>query len=103
MKKKLCSWLLVLTMALSLLPTAAVAAEEAASITAYVTISSEGSLVTGKGGEIVAYVPVTVTDQNENGSFDIDDVLYAAHEQYYAGGANAGYSTYDCTYGLPLS
>lgn len=103
MKKKLCSWLLVLTMALSLLPTAAFAAEEAASITAYVTISSEGSLVTGKGGEAVAYAPVTVTDQNENDSFDIDDVLYAAHEQYYAGGANAGYSTYDSTYGLSLS
>lgn len=104
MKKKLCSWLLVLTMALSLLPTAAFAAEEeAASITAYVTISSEGSLVTGKGGEAVAYAPVTVTDQNENDSFDIDDMLYAAHEQYYAGGANAGYSTYDSTYGLSLS
>ena len=34
---------------------------------------------------------VEVTDYNKNGSFDIDDTLYYAHEQYYDGGAEAGY------------
>ena len=62
-----------------------------------VTISDEGVVR-------MAQETVTVIDRNLDGKFDIDEALYAAHEQAYVGGAAAGYSSYnDPQYGLSLS
>lgn len=64
-----------------------------------VTIAEQGKLAVGTQkdgkhqGEAIAIgaVPITVQDRNKDGTQDIDEVLYAIHERYYAGGAKAGY------------
>lgn len=61
----------------------------------FVTISNKGTVV-------MAQKKITVTDVNDNGIFDVDDALYAAHEAAYEGGAAAGYSTYVSQYGLGI-
>lgn len=94
MKNRLFIWFLTLVMVLGLLPTTAWA-EETECITAYVTIADAGKLE-------VSYEAVSVTDQNGSGTFDIDDVLYAAHESHYEGGAESGYSSYEGDYGLAI-
>lgn len=94
MKKRIFSWFLTLVMVLGMLPMTALA-EENDSITAYVTIADQGELE-------IAHKGVTVVDQNEDGSFDIDETLYAAHEAFYSGGAESGYSSYSGDYGLSL-
>ena len=70
--------------------------------TVYVTIASEGSVVQGKNDTYVAQAPVTVTDRDANGILTVDEALYATHEAYYIGGAEAGYNSYIGTYGLSL-
>lgn len=103
-RKFLCM-LLTLLMLVSLMPAAVLAADvtgAAADITAYVSISNAGSFVKDKAGKDVACVPVTVSDRNADGRLDIDETLYAAHEQYYNGGAAAGYNAYEGQYGLSL-
>ncbi len=74
----------------------------AESVNVYVTIASEGNIVIDKNGDYVALAPVTVNDIDENGSLTVDEALYAAHETYYDGGAESGYSTFTGTYGLSL-
>ncbi len=93
MKKRIFSWFLMLVMVLGMLPMTALA-EENDSITAYVTIANQGELE-------IAHKAITVVDQNENGSFDIDDTLYATHKAFYDEGAS-GYSSYASEYGLSL-
>lgn len=93
MKKRIFSWFLMLVMVLGMLPMTALA-EENDSITAYVTIANQGELE-------IAHKAITVVDQNENGSFDIDDTLYATHKAFYDKGAS-GYSSYASEYGLSL-
>ena len=64
-----------------------------------VTIAEQGKLAVGTQkdgkhqGEAIAIgaLPITVQDRNKDGTQDIDEVLYAIHERYYAGGAAAGY------------
>lgn len=64
-----------------------------------ITIAEQGKLAVGtqKDGKhqgeaiAIAAVPITVQDRNKDGTQDIDEVLYAIHERYYAGGAAAGY------------
>ena len=64
-----------------------------------VTIAEQGKLAVGTQkdgkhqGEAIAIgaVPITVQDRNKDGKQDIDEVLYAIHERYYAGGAKSGY------------
>lgn len=94
MKKRIFSWFLTLVMVLGMLPMTALA-EENDRITAYVTIADRGELE-------IAHKGVTVVDQNEDGNFDIDETLYAAHEAFYRGGAESGYSAYSGEYGLSL-
>ena len=70
-------------------------------------VSDEGSInvvvaINVKGTFEVKNKTVKVTDYNKNGSFDIDDTLYCAHEQNYKGGAAAGYNSYTGSYGLSL-
>lgn len=64
-----------------------------------ITIAEQGKLAVGtqKDGKhqgeaiAIAAVPITVQDRNKDGTQDIDEVLYAIHERYYAGGAKSGY------------
>lgn len=105
MKKKLLALVLVLVMCLPFISAMSIRAAAADSITTYVTLSNAGTIVTGSNTDhtLVAQAPVTVTDQNNNGKYDIDDVLYCLHEQYYSGAANAGYATSTGTYGLGIT
>ncbi len=74
-----------------------VSAEEAKdSVDVHVTIIDE------KSEFAVAYKTVTVTDIDKDGAFTVNDTLYAAHEQFYQGGAKAGYATELTQWGLSL-
>ena len=99
--------LLVFMMVFTLIPGTALAeaGSTASTINAYVSISRYGEIVAGEdnASAFMAYVPVTVSDQNQNRMFDIDDVLYAAHEKYYEGGAAAGYGSATDDSGLYLT
>lgn len=83
MKKRLLSLLLALTMALSLATTGAWAAD---SIQVTVTIANQGAIAVGKNDTLMARVPVTVTDRNQDGKFTYDEAMTAAHEAYYEKG-----------------
>lgn len=72
------------------------ASAEDSSVEVYVTISdNEGKLP-------VAVEKITVTDIDDDGALTINDALYIAHEQFYEGGAAAGYETEMTKYGLSL-
>lgn len=62
----------------------------------FVTISNKGNVVLFQQN-------ITVTDVNNNGFFDVDDALYAAHEAGYTGGAAAGYASEVTQYGLGIA
>lgn len=79
MKKRLLSLLLALTMALSLVTTGAWAAD---SIQVTVTIANQGAIAVGKDNTLMAQVPVTVTDRNQDGKFTYDEAMVAAHKDY---------------------
>ncbi len=64
-------------------------------IDVYVTISDEGNVV-------VMQQSVNVIDRNKDGHMDVDEVLYAAHETFYTGGAAEGYQSENTAYGLSL-
>lgn len=85
MKKRLLSLLLALTMALSLATTGAWAADQD-SIQVTVTIANQGAIAVGKNNTLMARVPVTVTDRNDDGKFTYDEAMVAAHEAYYVEG-----------------
>ena len=44
------------------------------------------------GRIIFAQEKITVVDKNSDGKFNVDEVLFAAHEAKYTGGAAAGYA-----------
>ena len=74
-----------------------VSAEEAPdSVDVHVTIIDE------KSQFAVPYKTVTVTDIDNDGALTVNDALYAAHEQFYDGGAKAGYATEMTQWGLSL-
>ena len=72
-----------------------ISASAADTITVDVTISNAGTLT-------VPAKPVTVSDRNGDGKFDIDETLYAAHEAFYEGGAAAGYLSKQTDWGLSI-
>lgn len=72
-------------------------------VNAYVTIVSGGAIVEDKNGGYVAQAPVTVTDRNADGMLTVDEALYVTHEEYYNGGAEAGYSSYTGFFGLAIA
>lgn len=86
MKKLLC-----MMMALALLCGAAIAE------IAYVTISD------GEGALVLAHTAVEFSDVDEDGALTVYDLLHAAHEAYYEGGAEAGFAAGDQGYGLSLT
>ncbi len=98
--KKLFGILLVLALLTGLLATAALAAP--AEGTVYVTIALGGEIVTGADGAKVANAPVKVTDLDGDGVFTVDEVLTAAHEACYPGGAAAGYASSETDWGLAI-
>lgn len=61
----------------------------------YVTIANKGNVV-------MFQQKITVVDVNNNGIFDVDDALFAAHEAGFEGGAAAGYASYDSRWGLSI-
>ena len=63
----------------------------------YVTIADK------QGKLALAAEKVTVTDIDGDNALTINDALYAAHEQFYDGGAAAGYNTEMTKYGLSLT
>ena len=69
-------------------------------ITAYITISVSGDIVTDKNGNYVAEAPVILTGKE---SYDLNDAFYTAHELYYDGGAAAGYASGMGDYGLSVT
>lgn len=81
MKKRLLSLLLALTMALSLATTGAWAADQD-SIRVTVTIANQGAIAVGKNNTLMARVPVTVTDRNQDGKFTYEEAMVAAHKAY---------------------
>ena len=65
-------------------------------ITVTVTIADKGSVV-------MAREEVAVTDIDKDGAYTVNDVLYAAHETAYKGGAEAGYGSAQGAYGLAIT
>lgn len=93
--KKLIALLLVVLTVLSVSVLFAAAGENDVKVT--VTIAdNEGKLA-------LAAKEVTVTDIDKDEKLTVNDALYAAHEQYYTGGAAAGYATGTTQYGLSLT
>ena len=61
---------------------------EATKIEVTVSISKFGEFLDDKDGELMAGRTVTLTGQS---SYTMNDAIKAAHDQYYPGGAEAGY------------
>ena len=68
-------------------------------ISAYITMSVNGKIVEGKDGELVAEKPVLLTGGE---SYTLDDLFKTAHDLYYDGGSEAGYSSYMGGWGLSV-
>lgn len=67
-----------------------------ASGTVTVTLSNAGQVV-------VAQQQVEAADRNGDGSLNVDEVLYAAHEAAFSGGAAVGYASAYSQYGLGVT
>lgn len=65
-------------------------------IDVYVSIADKGEVVMAKD-------KITVTDLDASGDFTVDEVLYAAHENAFTGGAAAGYGSDIGAYGLYIT
>ncbi len=95
--KKFLSILMTAAMLLTLSAVAAISAyADENTVTVTVTISDHD------GALVVIAEPVTVSDTDGDGALTISDALYTAHEQFYTGGASAGYATEITQYGLSL-
>lgn len=67
----------------------------AADAVVHMTVSVAGDLATAKDGTLMADRDVTVKDIDKNGVLTYDEALIAAHDEYYNGGAVAGYASVD--------
>ncbi len=67
----------------------------AADAVVHMTVSVAGELATAKDGTLMADRDVTVKDIDKNGILTYDEALIAAHDEYYNGGAVAGYASAD--------
>ena len=85
------------------------AAAAAAMVSAFagISVSAEDTisvLVTVSDGDLkLVQQEVIVSDDNDDGFFSIDEALRAAHDQYFEGGAEAGYASVDSDYGTSLA
>ncbi len=93
MKKVFASVLALLTVSAACGVSASAAQEELV----YVTIAdADGELA-------LAAQPIHCTDADGDGALTVNDALYLAHEQFYTGGAEAGYGTSRTEYGLGIT
>lgn len=69
----------------------------AAAETVYVSISDD------QGKLVLAYEPVNAADMDGDGVVNMNEVLTAAHDLAYPGGAQAGYESLDMGFGLSLN
>ena len=97
--KRLLALFLTFVMVLGTLPMAVFAADEA-TITAYITVSQYGEILTDANGTPIATAPITLTGKT---SYTLDDAFVATHNAYYNGGAAAGYGSAEGTYGLSVT
>ncbi len=74
-----------------------VSALEPAQADIFVTISDKD------GKLVLVQNPVTVTDIDNDGALTVYDALYQAHEDYYEGGAEAGFAAEESQFGLSLA
>lgn len=95
MEKRITGILLALTMLFTWIPLTVSASEPAEPIDVYVTVADKGTVVMAKDR-------ITVSDLDASGGFTVDEVLYAAHEAKYNGGAAAGYASEMTAYGLSI-
>lgn len=92
MKKRILSMLLALALTLGLFPAAARAEEASvASITVQLTLYEKGQFAKDKDGRIMFQRSVTVTDDNGDGTYSLNEALLAAHTAYCSAGAD-GYT-----------
>ncbi|MBP5605957.1 MAG: hypothetical protein J6X60_10520, partial [Ruminiclostridium sp.] len=56
----------------------------------------------GEGKIVVANQPVETEDIDGDGAVTINDALFSTHEQFYDGGAEAGYASGTSEYGIML-
>ncbi len=96
MKKNFTAILLALLLVFQLLPVSA-AGDAPIDITAYLTISQGGELVTDKNGDALAYAAVALSGK---ASYTLDDVFRQAHETYYDG--EDGYASSEGSWGLSI-
>ena len=61
------------------------------------------TITDAKGAIAVAAEKITVADIDSDDVLTVNDVLYAAHEKFYTGGAAAGYATSVTQYGLGIT
>ncbi|MBR4097223.1 MAG: hypothetical protein IKK42_07985 [Oscillospiraceae bacterium] len=57
----------------------------------------------GTGALPLAQEKITVTDVDSDGALTINDALHIAHENYYNGGADAGFASSETEYGVSLN
>lgn len=95
--KKVLSIIIMAAMMVCMLSVCAFAAADSASaMEVYVTI------VDGNGKLAMAHDAITVTDKDGDGTITVNDVLICAHDAEYDGGAAAGYSSVEGTWGLNI-
>lgn len=61
------------------------------------------TIADANGALAVTQEQVTVTDLDSDGALTINDALISAHNEFYTGGAEAGYGYYTGDYGLSMS
>lgn len=86
--------LVMLMLVVAGLPVAA----EAESVTAYLTVSCYGEIVTDKNGESMALAEVELSGKE---SYSLDDLFIAAHQKYYDG--DGGYESATGEWGLYIT
>lgn len=69
-------------------------------VNAYITISRYGEIVKDSTGKAIAAAPIELKDK---ASYTLDDAFRAAHDLYYDGGADLGYSSDEGEYGLYIT
>jgi len=95
--KQFLSITLAVLMLVSVLSLAVFAdSSEPLAVDVYVTIADQGTLV-------LTHEMITAKDENNDGAVSLDEVLFAAHEAKYTGGAAAGYASEEGQWGLSLT
>ena len=93
--KKLFAGMMALVLCFTAMPLSATA--EGEQINVKVTLSDKD------GNTVLQQKPVTVTDIDGDGTLTINDALYIAHEENFAGGASAGYEATRTEYGYGIT